>query len=835
MDPQVVKWLHILGFQESDMKCMKMTILNSQWRKMTLLKHPDKPGGKHEDFQELMNAYENLGRIVEQTPPEDPKDHDEVKARKTFNDVNFTTENISSVTINIDTKMVKHWETVLTEKLGDPIDRSKGEDGKNNGKQWVDGAYKVDEEESVSKVYITLWFKQKKEKSTMLIQAENSLHFLNVSYVTNVVPTLYEEAMDHFEKETPAVSTKKNVKNKLIKSPRNTRTTKKAGNTPSCKSCVFSAKNVTQLNDHMISVHKKKMITNKAKQPEVTPYKPPTLSAGQLVEISGLLTKPCQCGLCDKGFDNYTELSAHEKEHHESHCSFCTDVFSTKTDLRDHVIKLHVSPQRTVNKETTEENRSVLINNKDDGKPKETDDEDEVNGDNYVWETSSHTEKSKPTEIDEKESTEEETSTPEINPSTPERGEKEPSDQNNSVENTDKMSAPKKKTKLMTETTEIMVEEIDTESTDNEDSFVYYESNENTEALENEAFEVSTQTDKNSSEIEKVEGSSQTDVRTCEVCDINKNKIDSFETLEREHRELKALYEKTRDLYFDQADEKQVLNEKIQELEEKKSTQAKEIIKLKRENSKADKNLESKVQDLENKECYSQVNKYEQENVKLKEEKRLLEELRKMDENDPEEVEINEEDEDDEDPADIIDMMDDDPDDDEVIAFYLNQNLNRAKRTNPATEATKKPKDSPHQDFQCEACNFKTNRKDILDAHTKSKHEPKKIACDRCDFVSKTKEQNRKHSELRHKNNKDCWYWCNGVCRNAFCTFDHPVSKQHESQKTQGPGNQGNHPNGNFSHTRNTRVPCFYQDRCQNANCPFDHFLGQKQAWNQMY
>ena len=259
MDPQVLKWLKIMGFEEMDVKCLKMKMLDSQWRKMTLLRHPDKPGGKKEDFQELMEAYENLGKIIEETIPEDLQDKEEVNARKAFKDVNFTTENVSSITINIDTKMVKSWEEVLTEKLGDPTDRSK-ETGKNNGKQWIDEAFKVEKDEKYSKVYITLWNKDKKEKSTILIQAEKSHHYLNVSYVTNVIPKLYEKALDHFEKENPAVTNaKKPAKPRALQSPtkgKRTRTSRKVGNTPSCKLCVFAAKSVSHLNDHMISIHK---------------------------------------------------------------------------------------------------------------------------------------------------------------------------------------------------------------------------------------------------------------------------------------------------------------------------------------------------------------------------------------------------------------------------------------------------------------------------------------------------------------------------------------------------------------------------------------------------
>ena len=200
-------------------------------------------------------------------------------------------------------------------------------------------------------MFVTLWHKPKKEQSTMLIQAENSCQFLNVSYVTNVVPKLYDHALELFEKETPSLANKKKAKGKALQSPRVTRTTKKVGNTLSCKLCVFASKNVSLLNEHMISVHKKKALSNKSKEPEVTPYKPPTLSATQLVEISCEISKNSQCFACGKRFENYEDLSKHEKEHHELPCKFCNDVFFTKTNLNDHIIKIHVTHHSAVSED----------------------------------------------------------------------------------------------------------------------------------------------------------------------------------------------------------------------------------------------------------------------------------------------------------------------------------------------------------------------------------------------------------------------------------------------------------------------------------------------------
>ena len=616
MDPQVLKWLRIMGFdcEVIDMKHLKMKTLDSQWRKMTLLKHPDKPGGKKEDFQELMDAYENLGKIIEETIPEDLQDMEEVNARKAFKDVNFTAENVSSITINIDTNMFKSWEFILTEKLGEPNDRS----GKNNGKQWVDEAFKADKEEKTSKVYITVWNKEKNEKSTMLIQAEKSHHYLNVSYVTKVIPKLYENVLDHFEKENVAVvDNKKAPKSKPLQSPtkgKRTRTSRKVGNTPSCKLCVFSAKNISQLNDHMVSIHKKRVVANKSEQPEVTPYKPPTLSATQLVDISydNEVNKICHCYVCKTGFENYQDLAVHEKAHHEVSCTFCSEVFFTNSGLKDHVINVHVQHQKT-GQESLENTINGVRNTRTD--------DDSFHYDLPINSVASNKGDNSVTPI-----------VRQIDDLEKDTNEKE------------EITAPRKKVIMANESTD------DKCPSPNIDSFDFDEA---------QAKEVHTQTD-----------------NIIQVCDSNLNQGEHFKVLEKEHVQLKDLYDKIRDAYYKQGDEKQELDNKIIELQDKKSEQEKEITKLKRDFAKTEKNLDLKIKDMENtlKECYEQVNKCEQENVRLKEENKVLEELRKINEDDnvpKENYEVE---------AEVIDIQDDDPNDDDVIAFYLTQNMNRSTR-----------------------------------------------------------------------------------------------------------------------------------------------------------
>ena len=250
------------------------------------------------------------------------------------------------------------------------------------------------------------------------------------------------------------------------------------------------------------------------------------------------------------------------------------------------------------------------------------------------------------------------------------------------------------------------------------------------------------------------------------------------------------------------------------------------------------KDIESKTTELESKlkECYEKVNKSEQENVKLKEEKRILEELRKIDTDKqspdiPAEEEVEEEDE-----ADVIDLEDNDPDDDEVIAYYLNLNLNKSRRTSPMTEAEKETTTPPPNDQACELCKFKTNRKDVLLAHIKAKHSPKRVKCDKCDFMSNSPGQMKKHFDVRHKDNPNCWYWCHGICRNNFCRFEHPANIPED----QGTFTRANQPiqkqrSGQNLHSRRTEIPCHYQEGCRNPNCQFVHFLAQTQVWNQRW
>ena len=87
------------------------------------------------------------------------------------------------------------------------------------------------------------------------------------------------------------------------------------------------------------------------------------------------------------------------------------------------------------------------------------------------------------------------------------------------------------------------------------------------------------------------------------------NKVEYFDTLEKEHKDLLSQNERINTLYYDQPDEKQVLITKKLELEQIKIDLSKEIVKMKRESVKMEQNLPSKISELEKKlkECYEGV------------------------------------------------------------------------------------------------------------------------------------------------------------------------------------------------------------------------------------
>ena len=109
-----------------------------------------------------------------------------------------------------------------------------------------------------------------------------------------------------------------------------------------------------------------------------------------------------------------------------------------------------------------------------------------------------------------------------------------------------------------------------------------------------------------------------------------------------------------------------------------------------------------------------------QENEKLLEENKTLEELRKVNEMLQRQTSSQSIEKSDDDDADAEDSEDEYTEDEEVAAFFANQAKHRKRRTNPQTEAEgpkSKEQDVPKK-FSCTKCNFRTTNESILKKHT---------------------------------------------------------------------------------------------------------------------
>ena len=186
MNQEIRALLVVLGLK-SDIECIPlMKEVRRQFLKLSIEKHPDKPGGTKEAFQELKDAYDRVGKIIHETEQDDLNDGEEAVARKLFRETNLEKINLYSVTISILTSQSDAWENVLTAKYGEHAESK----DKCNGKKFLIQDYEA-ENEQPSSVYLTLWKKEKFNRSTILIDAKRKQN-ISIDYVQKELPNIYE-------------------------------------------------------------------------------------------------------------------------------------------------------------------------------------------------------------------------------------------------------------------------------------------------------------------------------------------------------------------------------------------------------------------------------------------------------------------------------------------------------------------------------------------------------------------------------------------------------------------------------------------------------------------
>lgn len=103
IEPEFSNFLRILGFQEL-LRYPKMKDVVKMFRKTALKKHPDKPGGNTQEFQELQVAFKKAGQYLENSKPTKVVEKDDVEecaARKLFKEFYVNGETYQSDFLDI--------------------------------------------------------------------------------------------------------------------------------------------------------------------------------------------------------------------------------------------------------------------------------------------------------------------------------------------------------------------------------------------------------------------------------------------------------------------------------------------------------------------------------------------------------------------------------------------------------------------------------------------------------------------------------------------------------------------------------------------------------------
>ena len=257
MNDEIKDLLVILGFEKSIRAIPLMKEVRRNFLKLAILKHPDKPGGVKADFQKLKDAYDRIGKLIEETEQDDLNDTEETVARKLFRETNFEKINLYSVTIAILTSQADAWEKVLMESYGVPTE---GKD-KSNGKKFTIESLGSDSDKG-SSIYVTLWKKEKVNRSTLLIDAKRN-QSKSIQYVEEHLPVLYEKVVEI--SPAPAMlpevpKARKNVSKSGLKSRKRSSSidpmilSLKVKDV-SCRDCLSKFTNTVELNKHRLYSH----------------------------------------------------------------------------------------------------------------------------------------------------------------------------------------------------------------------------------------------------------------------------------------------------------------------------------------------------------------------------------------------------------------------------------------------------------------------------------------------------------------------------------------------------------------------------------------------------
>ena len=325
MDASLKKALTVLGLDDSTDHPPKMKVVTRRFHELSLLHHPDRPGGDNSRYQVISEAYRFIGDFIEEHYESRIDDPDEEIARQVFRSFNCgdVKENLRSFTININNDSSSIWDNILTKHYGKPSDRTHN----NNGKHWKHVGY-MDDNMNKGNISIGKWHKPKKDNQSKLnIQSSGSGNFLPAHFVSVHLPKLLAEVKD--AAANPRLVHLGNSSSMI-----------------SCTDCNFKAVCKSQLNLHIKRAH------NKSSGHLV--FKPPSSfdipSPFNVLPSTPTLPEPAafNCFMCSQPY-NQGEWDAHEKSAHNLKCTLCDETLITKKDLGEHMKTSHggQSPKTT--------------------------------------------------------------------------------------------------------------------------------------------------------------------------------------------------------------------------------------------------------------------------------------------------------------------------------------------------------------------------------------------------------------------------------------------------------------------------------------------------------
>lgn len=348
MDPKVVDALRVLGFKNFD-TIPKVKEITEKYRKLALLKHPDRNGGTPAataEFQVILNAYHVAGDAAHCVPV-DPDDKIDLIARKLFQQfqVKSVKENSSSITIRTEKALYSTWMEALNSFAGSP--ENKGPNG--NKFTYNDSCNDVD-----ARVFLTMYHTGK-----LLVQSERNKHLFNLHFVNTHLEHLFNEVYKNQS------SLKLKTNNSKIRTPV-TKPTKRAGKVAmiKCHLCSFTTNDHAKLRkhkrEHTNRTDEDSILDNSLALPliaESEVLEPPSSSVTSPLSlgISTLTLTPLshkstekdlfKCFICTDSYYKEGEWELHSKVVHNQTCTFCNETFISKDDLTQHISQHHMTTE----------------------------------------------------------------------------------------------------------------------------------------------------------------------------------------------------------------------------------------------------------------------------------------------------------------------------------------------------------------------------------------------------------------------------------------------------------------------------------------------------------